>query len=78
MSYTRKEISKHNTCNDCWIIIDSNVYNLTTFLNDHPGGRKAIELYAGQDATDEFDMLHERRVIVKYASHCFIGVVKDV
>jgi cytochrome b involved in lipid metabolism len=33
--------------------------NVTNFLPDHPGGEKAILLYAGRDATEEFNMLHD-------------------
>ena len=32
------------------------------FLPDHPGGEKAIILYAGRDATEEFNMLHDPKV----------------
>lgn len=32
------------------------------FLPDHPGGEKAILLYAGRDATEEFNMLHDPKV----------------
>jgi cytochrome b involved in lipid metabolism len=34
----------------------------TQFLPDHPGGEKAIILYAGRDATEEFNMLHDPKV----------------
>ena len=40
-----------------------------------PGGAKAILLYAGKDATDEFDMLHKRDVITKYAPDAIIGTL---
>ena len=36
----------------------------------------AILLYAGRDATEEFDMLHERSVITKYAKDTNIGMIK--
>jgi hypothetical protein len=35
---------------------------LSQFLPDHPGGEKAIILYAGRDATEEFNMLHDPKV----------------
>ena len=53
--YTLNEISKHNTANDCWIIVNSKVYNVTDYINLHPGGPGAITRYCGNDATDAFN-----------------------
>ena len=44
------------------MIIDGQVLDVTSFLADHPGGEKAILLYAGRDATEEFNMLHDPKV----------------
>lgn len=49
---------------------------MTNFLPDHPGGEKAILLYAGRDATEEFLMLHDAKVIPRYAPEATIGVLK--
>lgn len=74
--FTLQEIAKHNKESDCWVIIDGNVYDLTSFLDQHPGGKKAIMTFAGKDATEEFDMLHDRKVIAKYAPKAHIGKVQ--
>jgi len=50
--------------------------DVTTFLDDHPGGKMAIMTFAGRDATEEFNMLHDRGVVAKYAPHCIIGNLK--
>ena len=71
--YTAEEVAKHNTEQDCWVIIGGEVYDVTTFLPDHPGGKRAVLLFAGKDATEEFDMLHDRRVLPKYAPKAKIG-----
>ena len=65
---TMDEIAKHNSEGDLWVIIEGAVYDLTTFLPDHPGGKKAIMLFAGKDATEEFNMLHPPNVLKKYLS----------
>lgn len=65
---TMDEINKHNAEGDLWVIIEGNVYDLTKFLPDHPGGKKAIMLFAGKDATEEFNMLHPPNVLKKYLS----------
>lgn len=49
--YTWEEIRKHNQKNDCWIVVNDIVYNMTSFKKKHPGGAKIIDFYAGQDAT---------------------------
>ena len=65
---TMDEIAKHNSEGDLWVIIEGAVYDLTTFLPDHPGGKKAIMLFAGKDATEEFDMIHPLRTTTATAS----------
>jgi cytochrome b involved in lipid metabolism len=74
-SYSADDVAKHNKESDVWVIVGGDVYDVTKFLPDHPGGKKAILTFAGRDATEEFDMLHERRVIKKYAPDAFIGKV---
>merc|ERR1712124_221386 len=63
---TAEEVSHHNTAEDCWVILNNKVYDVTNFLGDHPGGKKAIMVYAGKDATEEFEMLHASNVLKKY------------
>jgi flavocytochrome c len=75
--YTRAEVAKHNKESDCWCIIRGQVLNLTEFLPDHPGGKHSIMVYAGKDATKEFDMVHQAEVIEKYTPDAVIGVVSD-
>jgi len=65
-SYTMEEIAKHNKDTDCWVVISGKVYDVTSFLIDHPGGKDAIMLFAGQDATESFDMLHQPSVLNKF------------
>lgn len=50
---TREELSKHDSIQDCWTAIDGKVYDVTSYIRFHPGGRKIL-LGAGKDATDIF------------------------
>lgn len=72
---TVAEVAKHKSENDCWVIINGQVLDVTKFLPDHPGGKKAILLFAGKEATEEFNMLHKPDVIEKYAPETVIGYV---
>ncbi|KAK2584524.1 hypothetical protein KPH14_006894 [Odynerus spinipes] len=53
--YTRAEVTKHNQTNDVWIIIHNKVYDVTNFLNQHPGGEEVLLEQAGRDATEPFE-----------------------
>ncbi|CAJ1796388.1 unnamed protein product [Sphenostylis stenocarpa] len=53
--YTLAQVSEHNNSKDCWLIIDGKVYNVTKFLDDHPGGDDVLLSSTGKDATDDFE-----------------------
>lgn len=46
-TYSRAEVLKHNTPDDVWCIIDHKVYELTDFLDAHPGGNVVLQQIAG-------------------------------
>jgi len=75
--YTMEEVAKHKTDKDCWVVVNGQVLNATPFLDKHPGGKAAIMLYAGKDASAEFNMIHKPDVVVKYAPETIIGVVQN-
>lgn len=59
------EVAKHNTADNCWVIIDDGVYNLTEALKIHPPGPFMINLFAGKDASWIFSKipLHSAKVL---------------
>ena len=56
--YTLEEIAKHNTEESLWLIINEKVYDVTKFLEEHPGGPKALLKRGGKDATGAFNSIH--------------------
>jgi flavocytochrome c len=71
--YTLEEVAKHNTKGDCWVVVNGQVLDVTSFLPDHPGGELAILTFAGKDASAEFNMIHPANVVEKYAPKSIIG-----
>ncbi|KAM0719675.1 hypothetical protein Q7P37_003806 [Cladosporium fusiforme] len=67
---TREEVAKHNTEDDIHTIIDHKVYDLTDFIDAHPGGSVVLAQVAGQDSTEAFYNLHRHEVLQKYSSLC--------
>ena len=55
VTLTIDEISKHNNENDCWLLIDSKVYDVTQYIPFHPGGKNRIIRECGGEATNAFD-----------------------
>ncbi|KAG8986539.1 Cytochrome b2, mitochondrial precursor, partial [Tulasnella sp. 427] len=58
-----QEVAKHNKKEDVWVVIRGEVYNLTDFINIHPGGVKVILQHAGQDATKIFESIHAKGLL---------------
>jgi isopentenyl diphosphate isomerase/L-lactate dehydrogenase-like FMN-dependent dehydrogenase len=51
-------VAKHKTAQSCWVILYGNVYDVTDFLPNHPGGSKIILQLSGRDATEDYDPIH--------------------
>lgn len=52
--YTLADVQEHRSASDCWTAINGNVYNLTDWIDKHPGGSGVIESMCGIDATSAF------------------------
>lgn len=52
---TREEVKKHCTADSLWIVFDGKVYDITKFLEEHPGGSDILIEHGGIDSTDDFE-----------------------
>ncbi len=57
-SFTAAEVAAHSTKSDCYTIIRGEVYNLTSWISQHPGGEQAIFSLCGKDGTAAFSGQH--------------------
>uniref|UniRef100_A0A8C9S2H4 Cytochrome b5 type B n=1 Tax=Scleropages formosus TaxID=113540 RepID=A0A8C9S2H4_SCLFO len=53
--YTLEEVKQHNTSTDSWLVIHDRVYDISSFLEEHPGGEEVLLEQAGADATESFE-----------------------
>ena len=49
--FSAEEVQQHSTEKDAWIIHRGKVYDVSEFLERHPGGKDILLAYAGQDVT---------------------------
>ena len=74
--FSMKTVAKHSTLKDCWIIVQNLVYDVTKFLEEHPGGKASILMKAGTDCTADFDAIHSKRAWSQLREYC-IGSIFD-
>lgn len=60
---TVEEMSRHKAPTDCLVGLNGDVYNLTTFLDHHPGGEKSIVALCGKEATEIFLGIHSLNIL---------------
>ncbi|CAN6286796.1 unnamed protein product [Urochloa humidicola] len=71
--YSMKEAALHNTPDDCWVVIDGKIYDVTKYLEDHPGGADVLLEATGKDAKEEFDDAGHSKSAKKLMEDYFIG-----
>ncbi|KAI1454521.1 cytochrome b5 [Annulohypoxylon moriforme] len=73
-TFTTKDVAEHkDEQNGMYIIVDSGVYDITNFLEEHPGGAKILKRMAGKNATKQFWKYHGKTVLDKYGDKLKVG-----
>ncbi|KAE8147386.1 FMN-dependent dehydrogenase-domain-containing protein [Aspergillus avenaceus] len=65
MRLSRAEVESHSTKASCWVAIHGSVYDVTDFIDSHPGGPNVILRCAGKDATEDFDSVHDKETLTQ-------------
>ncbi|KAI1001615.1 hypothetical protein K3495_g6585 [Podosphaera aphanis] len=74
--FTSAEVATHKDASSrMLIIIDDGVYDITDFIDDHPGGSKILSRVAGKDSSRQFWKYHNEGVMNKYAMRLKVGEI---
>ncbi|KAH6971680.1 acyl-CoA dehydrogenase/oxidase [Ilyonectria sp. MPI-CAGE-AT-0026] len=71
--FTAGDVASHNKPGDLFIVVDGDVYDVTKFQDDHPGGKKILQRVAGKDASKQFWKYHNDGILKKYQSKLLVG-----
>ncbi|XP_069698600.1 cytochrome b5-like [Periplaneta americana] len=69
------QVSWHDHNADCWVVIYDRVYDITDFLNEHPGGEEILLEYAGRDATLAFRGIGHSAAMLEGLERHLVGVL---
>lgn len=58
-TFTLADVEHHKDATSCYAVINGNVYDLTAWINMHPGGKDKILSLCGTDGTDRFMQKHK-------------------
>ena len=72
-TFTISDVEKHTSEKDAWLIIEDKVYNVTDYLNEHPGGSEILMDVAGQDASDMFESIGHSNDARKHLEKLLVG-----
>ena len=75
---TEAEVAKHAGAESCWVVIHGQVYDVTEFAKEHPGGKQILLANGGADVTALFDQLHAPSVLESVTAKFRLGALGEV
>ncbi|KQJ91844.1 cytochrome b5 [Brachypodium distachyon] len=76
--FSPSDVSPHSSRKDCWVVIHGKVYDVTKFLEDHPGGEDVLlHVSASGDATEAFEDVGHSTSAISMMNSYLIGSIED-
>jgi len=75
--FTRSEVEKNDDMDKVLFILHDKVYNVHSFLNEHPGGEEILLEHKGQDASEDFDDVGHSKDAMELMKTYEVGVLVE-
>lgn len=62
--YTMTEVAQHSGIDDCWVVVNDIVYDVTSYVDKHPGGIMKFEVNGGTDISQKFIGAHKLKNVL--------------
>ncbi|KAL9630208.1 MAG: hypothetical protein Q9164_006536 [Protoblastenia rupestris] len=72
-TFSKDEVAGHKGPKDLYVIVDDDVYDLSEFQAEHPGGQKILQRVGGKDASKQFWKYHNESILKKYKGQLQVG-----
>ncbi|NXX85173.1 CYB5B protein, partial [Urocolius indicus] len=73
-----EEVAKRSSSREAWLVIHGRVYDVTRFLEEHPGGEEVLLEQAGRDATESFEDVGHSTDAREMLKQYYIGEIHPV
>lgn len=73
---SKAQLAVHNTFADAWIALDGKIYNVTAYLDYHPGGENVLMPFLGKEAGAVFRKYHRWVNYERILDDCFLGFLE--
>ncbi|KZS11657.1 Nitrate reductase 1 [Daphnia magna] len=73
--YSLEQVSWHDQQDDCWIVLNDKVYNVTKLIHNHPGGLEVMMEQAGRDATLAFRSVGHSIDTIEQVDEFLVGIL---
>ncbi|XP_076288330.1 cytochrome b5 [Lasioglossum baleicum] len=75
--YTRSEVASLNGKEKTLIILHDKVYDVTSFLNEHPGGEEILLDHGGKESSEDFDDVGHSKDALDLMTKYYVGELVD-
>jgi cytochrome b involved in lipid metabolism len=75
---TWEEVQRHRSLDDLWVVLEGEVYDLSSWAKEHPGGTKVLMTWAGRDASDAFRRAKHSAATNVFRLNYRVGRIVDV